>query len=102
MTAPRRENSTPNAANSASYNKGITSSVGPAGLTTVPYVLINRFDTSNATLPDEFDQAYVYGANGLTASVNQTPNALTANPATPAAKRSSATLLWRSKSQVPI
>ena len=62
-----------------------TSSVGPAGLTTVPYVLINRFDTSNATLPDEFDQAYVYGANGLTASVNQTPNALTANPATPAA-----------------
>lgn len=62
-----------------------TSSVGPAGLTTVPYVLINRFDTSNATVPDEFDQSYVYGANGLTASVNPTPNALSANPLTPAA-----------------
>lgn len=62
-----------------------TSSVGPSGLSTVPYVLINRFDTSNVTIPDEFDQAYVYGANGLSASTNPTPNALTANPNTPAA-----------------
>jgi hypothetical protein len=62
-----------------------TSSVGPSGLSTVPYVLINRFDTSNVTIPDEFDQAYVYGASGVTASTNPTPNALTANPNTPAA-----------------
>jgi hypothetical protein len=62
-----------------------TSSVGPNGLSTVPYVLINRFDTSNATVPDEFDQAFVYGANGISASTNPTPNALTANANTPAA-----------------
>jgi hypothetical protein len=62
-----------------------TSSAGPAGQSTVPYVLINRFDTSNVTIPDEFDQAYVYGASGISATVNPTPNALTANPLTPAA-----------------
>jgi hypothetical protein len=62
-----------------------TSSAGPAGQPTVPYVLINRFDTSNVTVPDEFDQAYVYGASGISATVNPTPNALTANPLTPAA-----------------
>ncbi|MBS1855781.1 MAG: hypothetical protein JST11_10475 [Acidobacteria bacterium] len=62
-----------------------TSSIGPAGLTTVPYVLVNRYDPSNATVPDEFDQAYVYGANGLTATTDPTPNALTSNTNTPAA-----------------
>ena len=62
-----------------------TSSAGPAGQSTVPYVLINRYDTANATIPDEFDQAYVYGANGVSASTNPTPNALTTNPNTPAA-----------------
>src|SRR5207302_6530146 len=45
---------------------------------------INRYDTNNALL-DEFDQAYVSGANGVAASINPTPNALTANPNLPAA-----------------
>src|SRR6185369_8915564 len=71
--------------NPAPINLVGTSSAGPAGQATVPYVLINRFDTSNATMPDEFDQAYAYGANGLSASTNATPNALTSNPLTPAA-----------------
>jgi Flp pilus assembly protein TadG len=61
-----------------------TSSAGPNGLPTVPYVLINRYDTSSATL-DEFDQAYQSGANGVAASINPTPNALTTNPNTPLA-----------------
>src|SRR5262249_31954258 len=61
-----------------------TSSIGPSGLSSVPYVLINRYDTSNATL-DEFDQAYVSGANGVAASTNPTPNALTSNTNTPLA-----------------
>jgi Flp pilus assembly protein TadG len=59
-----------------------TSSIGPAGQTTVPYVLLNRFDPSNATL-SESDQAFQDGATGIGASVNPTPNALTASPNTP-------------------
>jgi hypothetical protein len=62
-----------------------TSSAGPAGQSTVPYVLINRFDTASLTVPDELDQAYVSGANGISATTNPTPNALTTNPLTPAA-----------------
>jgi hypothetical protein len=61
-----------------------TSSGGPAGLATVPYVLLNRFDTNNATLT-ETDQLYQYGAAGIGASVNPTPNALTGNANTPLA-----------------
>src|SRR4051794_18065208 len=64
--------------NPAPINIAGTSSVGPAGLSTVPYVIINRYDTSSATL-DEFDQAYQSGAGGVAASINPTPNALTAN-----------------------
>jgi len=61
-----------------------TSSGGPAGQSTVPYVLINRFDPNNANL-SEADQAFVAGAAGIAASVNPTPNALTSSPGTPAA-----------------
>ena len=69
----------------APINLAGTSSAGPAGQSTVPYVLLNRFDTNSVNVPDEFDQAYMYGANGVNASVNPTPNALTANPLTPLA-----------------
>jgi Putative Tad-like Flp pilus-assembly len=70
--------------NPAPINLTGTSSIGPAPLTTVPYVLINRYDTANTTL-DEYDQAYVAGANGVAASANATPNALTSNTNTPVA-----------------
>ncbi len=84
--------------NPAPINLVGTSSAGPGGQATVPYVLINRFDTSNATMPDEFDQAYAYGANGLSASTNATPNALTSNALTPAAcmNMNDAEQLWAS------
>ena len=68
----------------AAINIPGTSSVGPNGLSTIPYVLINRYDASSATL-DEFDQAYQSGAGGVAASTNPTPNALTANTNTPLA-----------------
>jgi Flp pilus assembly protein TadG len=61
-----------------------TSSGGPAGQSTVPYVLLNRFDPNNATLT-ESDQAFQDGAAGIAASVDPTPNALTSNANTPAA-----------------
>jgi hypothetical protein len=59
-----------------------TSSGGPAGQSTVPYVLLNRFDPGNATL-SESDQAFQDGAAGIGASIDPTPNALTASPNTP-------------------
>jgi len=59
-----------------------TSSGGPAGQSTVPFVLINRYDTSNATLT-ESDQAFQGGAAGIAASTDPTPNALTSNANTP-------------------
>jgi Flp pilus assembly protein TadG len=70
--------------NPAPVNLTGTSSAGPNGQATVPYVLINRYDTNSATL-DEFDQAYQSGANGIAASINPTPNALTTNTNTPLA-----------------
>lgn len=59
-----------------------TSSAGAAGQSTVPYVLLNRYDPNNATL-SESDQAFQGGAAGIAASTNPTPNALTASPNTP-------------------
>ncbi|HXB68114.1 MAG TPA: pilus assembly protein TadG-related protein [Candidatus Acidoferrales bacterium] len=59
-----------------------TTSVGPAGQSTVPYVLLNRFDANNATL-SESDQAFQDGAAGIAASVNPTPNTLTSSANTP-------------------
>ena len=61
-----------------------TSSGGPAGLATVPYVLLNRFDTNNATL-SESDQLYQDGAAGIAASVSPNPNTLSSNANTPLA-----------------
>jgi len=56
----------------------------PANLTgttaNATYLLINRYDTSSATLPDEFDQAYQAGANGVAASSNPAPNTTTNTP----------------------
>ena len=60
-----------------------TSSAGAAGGATVPYELINRYDTSSALMPDEYDQAFTYGAYGVSASTDATPNTLTANTSTP-------------------
>ncbi len=50
----------------------------------MPYVLLNRFDTNNATL-SESDQLYQDGAAGIAASINPTPNALSSNANTPLA-----------------
>jgi len=47
----------------------------------VPYVLINRYDTASA-LP-EGDQLFQYAAQGITASLDPTPNTCTAAPTTP-------------------
>ena len=65
-------------------NYAFTSSSGPSGAATVPYVYINRYDTNNSSL-DEFDQLYASGAQGVLASTNPTVNALTTNPNTPLA-----------------
>jgi len=59
-----------------------TSSGGPAGQSTVPYVLLNRYDTGNANL-SESDQAFADGAAGIGASINPTPNALTSQSPPP-------------------
>jgi len=61
-----------------------TSSGGPAGQSTVPFVFLNRFDPNNATL-SESDQAFQDGAAGIAASIDPTPNALTSSPTTPLA-----------------
>jgi Flp pilus assembly protein TadG len=66
-------------------NYAFTSSVGVNGGSTIPYVFINRYDTSSATVPDEFDQLYVAGAQGVLSSTNPTVDALTQNPNTPLA-----------------
>jgi hypothetical protein len=66
-------------------NYAFTSSSGPAGLATVPYEFLNRFDTNSPTMPDEFDQLYVSGAQGVPSSTDPTVNALTQNPNTPLA-----------------
>ena len=69
----------------APINYAFTSSVGVNGGTTIPYEFINRYDTASATVPDEFDQLYVSGAQGVLSSTNPTVNALTQNPNTPLA-----------------
>src|SRR5215471_10079845 len=65
-------------------NYPFTSSVGVNGGSTIPYEIINRYDTNNSSL-DEFDQLYSSGAGGVLASTNPTPNTLTTNPNTPLA-----------------
>jgi Flp pilus assembly protein TadG len=67
----------------APINLPFTSSVGPAGGSTVPYVFLNRYDPNNSTMPDEFDQLYAAGAQGILPSTSATTNALSANPNTP-------------------
>jgi hypothetical protein len=66
----------------APINYPFTSSAGVAGGTTIPYEIVNRYDTNNTSL-DEFDQLYVGGASGVPSSTSPTPNTLTANPNTP-------------------
>src|SRR5204863_116838 len=61
-----------------------TTSIGPAGLSTIPYEILNRLDPNNALLT-ESDQLYMSGAQGLVSSLNPTPNALTTTPNTPLA-----------------
>jgi len=69
----------------APINFPFTSSVGLNGGTTIPFEIANHYDANNATMPDEFDQLYVSGAQGMPTSTNPTPNALTSNPNTPLA-----------------
>jgi hypothetical protein len=69
----------------APINYPFTTAIGPAGTTTVPYVILNRFDANSSTMPDETDQLYVSGAQGVPSSTNPTVNTLTANPNTPLA-----------------
>ena len=61
-----------------------TTSIGPAGLSTIPFEILNRLDPNNALLT-ESDQLYMSGAQGLVSSLNPTPNALTTTPNTPLA-----------------
>jgi Flp pilus assembly protein TadG len=66
----------------APINYPFTSSVGTAGGSTIPYEIVNRYDTNNTSL-DEFDQLYASGAGGVLSSTSPTSNALTSNPNTP-------------------
>jgi Flp pilus assembly protein TadG len=70
--------------NPAPINYPFTSSVGVAGGSTIPYEIVNRYDTNNTTM-DEFDQLYVSGASGVPSSTSPTVNTLTTNPNTPLA-----------------
>ncbi|HKA00594.1 MAG TPA: pilus assembly protein TadG-related protein, partial [Candidatus Solibacter sp.] len=69
----------------APINYPFTSSAGINGGTTIPYEIVNHYDANNALMPDEFDQLYVSGAQGMISSTNPTPNTLTANTNTPLA-----------------
>jgi Flp pilus assembly protein TadG len=66
----------------APINYPFTSSVGFSGGSTIPFEIVNRYDTNNTSL-DEFDQLYAGGAGGVLSSTSTNPNALTSSPNTP-------------------